>query len=135
MGGPSGKINGLVDWQLYQEFPAIQAEYKGVKLLGLFATEAYPLATNKPVRTLKDLKGLKLRAAGGPPADMTKALGAVPVTIPMPDTYLALQKGVIDGYWYSHESVLGFRTYEVTKYVTDFPTCAVAWWLIMNQDV
>jgi TRAP-type transport system periplasmic protein len=34
---------------------------------------------------------------GGPPTDMIKALGAVPLLIPMTDIYISLQKGVIDG--------------------------------------
>lgn len=133
--GGTGELNGRVVWRLYEEFPALQAEYKDVHLMGLFATEAYPLATTKkPVRTLEDLKGLKIRAPGGPPTDMTKALGAVSVPMPMPDVYLALQKGVLDGMWYSHESVLGFKMYEVTKYTTAVPSFAIVFWEVMNKD-
>jgi TRAP-type C4-dicarboxylate transport system substrate-binding protein len=51
----------------------------------------------KPVSTLDDIKGLKIRMSGGPPTDMMKALGGVPMLIPMPDNYISLQKGVIDG--------------------------------------
>ncbi|MFC1868248.1 TRAP transporter substrate-binding protein [Thermodesulfobacteriota bacterium] len=134
VGGPSATDNGRVMWQLYNEFPSIRAEYKGVKLLGFLATEAYPLATTKkPVRNLEDLKGLKIRSSGGGIA-MTRALGAIPVSIPMPGLYLALQKGVVDGMWYSHESIVGFRQYEVTKYVTDVPSSCVIFWDIINLD-
>lgn len=134
--GKSGEINSLTLWQLYQEFPAIQAEYADVKLIGLMASESYPLATTKkPVRNLEDIKGLKIRAAGGPPTDLTKTLGAVPVTIAMPDTYLSLQKGVVDGLWFSYSSINAFRFHEVTKYVTDVPTSPTVQWLILNLNV
>jgi TRAP-type transport system periplasmic protein len=133
--GTNAVPNGKILWQLSQEFPAIQSEYNNFKLIGLFCTDAYRLATvNKPVRALADLNGLKLRAAGGPPTDMTKALGAVPMMISMPDTYLSLQKGTIDGIWWNYDSCVSFKQYEVTKYMTDIPTSAIAFWMIMNKD-
>jgi len=134
LGTGSGVTNGKISWQLNREFPAMQAELKNYKTVGIFCTEAYHLATvKKPVRTLDDLKGLKIRAVGGPPTDMTKALGATPIQISMPDVYLALQKGTLDGTWYSWEAVFGFRMYEVTKYITDIPTSGVVFVVFMNQ--
>ncbi|MFC1868928.1 TRAP transporter substrate-binding protein, partial [Thermodesulfobacteriota bacterium] len=136
VGGSSAAVNGRIVWKLYEEFPAIQAEYKDFKLLGLFCTDAYRLLTiKKPVRKLEDIKGLKLRAAGGPPTHMTKAFGAVPVSIRMPGTYLALQKGTIDGMWWNYDSCVSFRQYEVSNYVTDIPTSAIVFWVMMNKDV
>lgn len=122
-------------WQLYEQFPAIQAEYKPVKLVSLWTTEPYALITrDKPVRTLEDVKGLKLRAAGTNATEMTKTLGAVPLTIPMPDCYLALQKGVFDGMWVSREAVDGFKLYEVTNYFTDVWTSPTVFLMIMNLN-
>jgi TRAP-type C4-dicarboxylate transport system substrate-binding protein len=70
-----------------------------------------------PVKTLADLKGLKIRSTGMS-ADVVKALGATPVPMPMPDSYQALQKGVVDGSAYPVEANKGWKLGEVVKYVT-----------------
>jgi TRAP-type C4-dicarboxylate transport system substrate-binding protein len=121
--------------KLYEEFPEIQAEYKGFKVVAIWTSDPYPLITvNKPVRVLDDIKGLKIRAAGTPTINMTKAVGATPLTIPMPDTYLALQKGTIDGMWTAHEAIVGFRQFEVTKYYTRLLSTVTPFMIIMNQE-
>ncbi len=63
-----------------------------------------------------------------------KALGAVPVTMGMPDTYLNLQKGVIDGMLVPWEAMLSFRQYEVVKYYTYAPTVTVYFTQAMNNN-
>jgi TRAP-type C4-dicarboxylate transport system substrate-binding protein len=101
-------------WKLYEKFPAIQQEFADVKVLCLYTSDPYLLITrDKQVKTLEDLKGLKIRAAGGPPTDQIKALGGVPMLIPMPDNYLSLQKGVIDGMGAPWEAIQGFRLQEL----------------------
>jgi TRAP-type C4-dicarboxylate transport system substrate-binding protein len=52
---------------------------------------------------------------------MVKTLGATPVLFPMPDSYLSLEKGVIDGMTASYEAAVSFRLYEVTKYLNAGP--------------
>ena len=62
----------------------------------LFArtAEAF-LHSRKPVRTMEDLKGLKLRTAGAW-LEISKSLGAASVTTPGPETYPMLERGAID---------------------------------------
>ena len=91
------------------------------------------VTTKKQVKTLEDLKGLKIRMTGGPPTEMMKALGGVPMMIPMPDNYISLQKGVIDGMGSPWEPILGFRLYEVLKYYTQAPFPAVYFSLAFNK--
>ena len=67
------------------------------------------------MKTLEDLKGLKIRMLGGPPTEMAKALGACRRCMPMPDMYQALDKGVFDGAAVPWEAVHAFRLYEVAK--------------------
>jgi hypothetical protein len=50
-----------------------------------------------------------------------KALGAVPVLLPMPDTYQSLDKGVIDGMTAPFEAALSFKLLEVSKYMAVGP--------------
>jgi TRAP-type C4-dicarboxylate transport system substrate-binding protein len=72
---------------------------------------------SKPVKTLEDLKGLKIRAQGRL-ADVVKSLGAVPVPIEIVDLYESLRRGVIDGSYIPLETLKGFKLGEVEKYVT-----------------
>lgn len=53
------------------------------------------LHARKPVRTLDDLKGLKFRTAGAW-LEISKDLGAAPVTMPGGEVYAALERGAID---------------------------------------
>ncbi len=49
-------------WKLYEKFPSIQAEYKDVHVLQLWASHPYFLiTTKKQVKTMEDMKGLKIR--------------------------------------------------------------------------
>jgi len=122
-------------WKLYEKFPAIQREFKDVHVLQLWTSHPYFLITSKKqVKTLEDLKGLKIRTTGGPPTEQMKALGGVPVLIPMPDNYLSLQKGVIDGMGAPWEAIHGFRLYEVVKYYTVVPLSAVYFSMSMNKE-
>jgi TRAP-type transport system periplasmic protein len=122
-------------WKLYEQFPAIQNEYKDVKVLLLYTSEPYHLITrNKPVQTMEDIKGMKIRMTGGPPTEMMKALGGVPVLIPMPDNYISMQKGVIDGMGVPWEAIHVFRFYEVASYYTENVFPAVYFSIAMNKS-
>lgn len=122
-------------WKLYEKFPAIQREYKDVHVFQLWTSHPYLLITSKKqVKTIEDLKGMKIRMTGGPPTEQMKALGAVPILIPMPDNYLSLQKGVIDGMGAPWEAILAFRLYEVVKYYTIIPLSAVYFSMAMNKQ-
>jgi TRAP-type C4-dicarboxylate transport system substrate-binding protein len=131
----SAEKGSEVLWKLYEKFPSIQKQFSDVKTLMLWTSNPYFLiTTKKQVKTLEDLKGMKIRVAGGPPTDQIKALGAVPTMIPMPDNYMALDKGVIDGMGAPWEAIHGFRLYEVVKYYTMTPLSAVYFSLCMNKQ-
>ncbi|GAH81168.1 unnamed protein product, partial [marine sediment metagenome] len=110
----SAKQAGGILWQLYHEFPSIQKEFADVHVLTPWASQPYILiTTKKQVRTLDDLKGMKIRTTGAGPTEQMKALGGVPMLIPMPDNYLAMQKGTTDGMTAPFEAIQAFRFYEV----------------------
>jgi TRAP-type mannitol/chloroaromatic compound transport system substrate-binding protein len=54
------------------------------------------LVSKKPLRTLADFKGLKIRAPVGMGQDIFKSLGAAPVNLPGSEVYTALERGVVD---------------------------------------
>jgi TRAP-type C4-dicarboxylate transport system substrate-binding protein len=107
-------------WRIYDKH--IASEYKRVKLLAAFATDVPAVMTNKIVRTPGDLKGMKLRTPSRNQAAIIKGLGAVPVAMPMPQTYSAIQKGVVDGAIVGISVVRSFKIAEVAdKYIVDLP--------------
>jgi len=122
-------------WKLYQNFPQIQKQFSDNHILLLYTTNPYFLiTTKKQVKTLEDMRGLKIRMMGGPSTEMMKTLGGVPVSVPMPANYIAMQKGVTDGMGVPWEAALSFRLYEVVKYYTlgtNFPV--VYFSLAMNK--
>jgi len=101
----------------------------------LWVSTSHVILTKKKfVKTLEDLKGLKIRVSGGPPTDQMRALGGVPMLLPQPDTYDALDKGVIDGAAASWEAMYGFRFYEVASNYTIVPMSGVYFSMVMNKQ-
>ncbi|MBE0598956.1 MAG: TRAP transporter substrate-binding protein [Desulfuromonadales bacterium] len=121
-------------WRLYENFPAIHNEFSPNKVLALFISTPYTLiSAKKKIEKLEDLQGMKIRATGGPPTVQLQSFGGVPVLIPMPDTYVSLQKGVIDGMEAPWEAIHGFRLYEVVSHYTEAPLPATYFSLVMNK--
>lgn len=67
-----------------------------VKLLGVACTGVEAFVSKKPIRTVADLKGIKLRAPQGMVNNVFTAVGAAPVNLPGSEVYTSLEKGVID---------------------------------------
>lgn len=75
------------------------------------------LHSRKPVRTLEDLQGLKLRTAGAW-LEISKGMGAAPVTMPGGDVYTALERGAIDATeWGTLWENISPGFHRITKYV------------------
>lgn len=118
----------------YKEFPEMQAEFKDVKLLFLHSIQPAFIATRgKPVKTLEDLKGLKLRIPGVYTTEFISRQGGVPVMLPPSGIYEGMEKKVIDGYSYSWDGFMSRRMYEVTDDVLDNRWYVGAFITIMNQ--
>ncbi|SEB56815.1 TRAP-type mannitol/chloroaromatic compound transport system, substrate-binding protein [Nitratireductor aquibiodomus] len=79
--------------ELWREFRADKFDLVSMPL-GIRTPEVF-LHSNKPVRTLEDFQGLKLRTAGAW-LEISSELGAAPVTAPMGEVYTMLERGVVD---------------------------------------
>ena len=118
-------------WEFYIKH--LQKEHKGVKVLWLFHTAPFQVhTTRKPVKTLEDLAGMKLRSGGGQVAAVVKQLGAIPVTMAAPESYNALERGVVDGTVFPWEAIFGFKLYEVIKYHTVVNLNVATFFITMN---
>lgn len=134
IGLETAEQGAAVFWQLYEKFPSIQAEYKDVHVLFFGVAPPNVLMTNKPVTSVEDIKGLKIRVTGGPPTNYLKILGASPMLIAMTDVYMNLQKGVIDGVIASWTSLESMKFYEVIGYVADVPIYSTFAARVMNIE-
>ena len=83
------------------------------------STPTYDILTSKkPVRTVADLKGMRLRSPGGSFSRWIKAMGAIPAEISFNEEYEAMRGGLIDGTIAPPVNLLGNRLVEVVKYYT-----------------
>ena len=117
--------------QMYEK--ALKDEFKGVKVLELNGCISAYLWTTKPVKSLDDLKGMKIRTPGGLQTSYIKALGAEPVFMPLGDVYLALETGTIDGLVTCPPLVLAFKLFEVAKYGVITTFGCVTEGVVMNE--
>jgi TRAP-type C4-dicarboxylate transport system substrate-binding protein len=105
---------------------------------GLYATRPYRILSNTPIRTLSDIEGKKVRAAGALWSRLARKLNAVGVQMPISEAYEALQRGTLDAVFGSVDFLNSYSIWEVAKYVTEIPvgcycgTCGFSvnrtWW-------
>ncbi|MBW1773971.1 MAG: TRAP transporter substrate-binding protein [Deltaproteobacteria bacterium] len=89
-----------------------------VKVLYMHAHGPGLLHSKTPIYTMDDVKGLKIRSYGFN-AGIAKNLGGVPVAMPQPGVYEALQKGVVDASLSPYEVLYGWKQAEVIKATTE----------------
>jgi len=133
LGFPSGWVATQVATDFYNKYKP--SECNDVNVFYVTPTGPAVLETvSKPVRTLEDLKGIKIRATGQM-TEIIKALGGVPIPLEMPDVYDALRRGVIEGVTVDLSTLKHWKFAEVTKYVTadwQLGTVITFYW-VMNK--
>lgn len=104
-----------VQKKIFSYFPS-----KGLIAIGWGENEIKDFTNNKrPVRHPSDIKGLKIRVMNSPVyIDTFQQLGASPVALPFPETYNALQTGVVDAQDNPILTSILMKFTEVTKNVT-----------------
>jgi TRAP-type C4-dicarboxylate transport system substrate-binding protein len=108
---------------------------KDAKVIAMNLTVPLKIWTKKPVSTLDGLKGLRLRVAGGLDIRTVEALGAAAISMPLPEVYPALERGVVDGGLYSFENAMIFKYAEATKHVMDVPCGYAVRIVLMNRKL
>ena len=141
-GGPGGlNSEKMFHWYYEGKGEELLAQWRmetsGVVsfLLGLGPTEV-AAHSHKPIRSLKDFKGLKMRTSGAW-AEIIPKLGASAITLPVGEIFPALEKKVIDAVeWADPGSNLPLGFHQVAKYIIvpgvhqpSFP-----WELVINVD-
>jgi TRAP-type C4-dicarboxylate transport system substrate-binding protein len=135
--GTTAEINSVafsrIHWKYFQKV----GEYKGVKLLGVFTHgPGQMFNTKRPINSLDDLKGMKIRTGGGIAEKFGNLLGASAFVKPAPESFELLSSGVADGVFFPLESIVSFKLDTVVKYATLFPGgfYSSAFGFFMNED-
>ncbi|CAB1055341.1 hypothetical protein D1BOALGB6SA_74 [Olavius sp. associated proteobacterium Delta 1] len=130
---PSAEIGSRMAQRLYDK-GYLKSEFKDVKLLALGMPPNMDLHVNgKLVKTLEDLKGMKIRTPSAMMGKIIKMWGGVPVPLPAPEIYLSLETGLIDGVFLDPLTLMGVRANEVTQYHTRIGVSAPVFFFAMNQ--
>ncbi|ETX08203.1 TRAP transporter substrate-binding protein [Candidatus Entotheonella palauensis] len=112
-------------------------EYGAAKVLTLWLPGPAQLHSTREIKTIDDLKGMKIRVPGGLGAAMAKAIGCVPVSQPMTKLANMLQEGAIEGSLTGWRPVKRYGLESVLKYHLEAPegalyTTPLA--LLINRD-
>jgi TRAP-type C4-dicarboxylate transport system substrate-binding protein len=123
----------LNDAQLRSKY--LDAEHRGVKVLMLNTHQpGGPHTTKKPIRTMDDFKGMRLRFASPPIRDLVQGLGATPVGVPPTEIAETLQKGTIDGTFIDYGGAgIAFKLGGIVKYSTELYAYVGSFGLAMNE--
>lgn len=112
----------VVEWDLAQKYPEYLKEYSEAKLLWFQSTAPTQFQSRvKQIKAPQDLKGMKVLGKGTPVNSSLQLMGATPVAIIMPETYSALERGMLDTGIMEWQAVVAFRWTEVTKHRTQLP--------------
>jgi TRAP-type transport system periplasmic protein len=104
-------------WKLFDKF--LGRDFKDTKVLMLWNSDSASLMSRaKPIRTLEDLKGMRIRTPSAAQSAQLEALGAIPIDMPANQIYNNLDRGVIDASMIPMSAALDFKLIEVVKYFT-----------------
>jgi len=117
--------------ELFRQYPDFEKQFSPkVKYIGTSQFMLSDLHSKKPIRSLKDLQGMKIGCQTTQSAQAMKKLGASASTIAWTDMYMNLERGVVDGVVAAWGIVKVTRLHEIAKYHTLLRlTPAVAHWM------
>lgn len=111
----------------------LRKEHDKVKVLWLHTPPPFQLhLTKKAILKPDDIKGLRIRTGGGQLSEIVKSLGAVPVALAVPETYNAMERGIIDGTILPYEAAKSFKLAEVSKHVVEVRLFSGSLFTVMN---
>lgn len=131
------KAAALTGLDLYDKYPEFRDAFSQSKLLWFQPTgPSNVIFSTKPITTAKDLKGLKSFAPNETINKTVSAMGSIPMDIPFPEVYQALDRGLIDYIAKDYEAAMAFKFFEVTKHRTNLPIGVTSGFLsaTMNWD-
>lgn len=96
-------------------------------------TPRHVFTTKKPVQTVEDLAGMKIRVPSGPLLEGFRAMGAAPTPVDFSELFTAMQQGVVDGAELPIDYIYDNGFYEIAKYLSLTGHVYAAQVLLMND--
>lgn len=134
--GNSAEALSVAYWRTYSPLPQAAQEHRGTRLLAVFTHGPASIMTSKkPVTSIGDLSGMKIRVPGELTSRIVSLLGGVPVAAPTTQVFDMLSKGVVDGSVYNIDAYKNFR---LDKYINNITTFDgglynISFFLVMNE--
>lgn len=129
--------NEAFDTLAFDHLNDLEYAPQGVRIVRALVTAPYQLMMrDDQVTTMDQLAGQKIRSSGGVQERSVEELSGVPVAIPAPDLYPALQRGTVDGSLFNMPTASGYKLEEQLMWSTDnlnlglFPVL-----MVINEDV
>jgi len=91
---------------------------KGIVYLGTGSTSTYNIISTKPIKSVADLKGKRLRSGGAPFTRWIEGMGAQPAEISFNEEYESISNGLLDGTIAPPINILTGKLYEIAPYIT-----------------
>jgi TRAP-type C4-dicarboxylate transport system substrate-binding protein len=134
---PLGYKNSYVATKLINEYykKFFPKELEDVKVLYLHVASPNLLCTSRLVKSLEDIRGMKIRFFG-PSLKIISALGGFPSAVPYPEVSNSLHKGDIEGVFMTWEGILSSNLAGTIRYVTDNYESAygLSYFVVMNKN-
>lgn len=109
-------------------------EYKNIKVLFTGSAAPQCLFSNKPVKKIEDIKGMRIAISSEMGIKALESLGAKAIFMPPPEIYTGLERGIIDGATQCWDAAASFKYYEVSKYRTFTDFGVTPHLIMMNLD-
>lgn len=111
----------------FEEIPEFTAELEAWNQKLLFVTVGFPsaMAATYPIKSVEDIIGKKWRASSRWHLETLKHLGAIPVSVPWVDVYMALSTGTIDGVLTNYDGLHMMKFHEAAPNLLLGPDL---WW-------
>ena len=120
--------------KLWKAIDLIKDEYKDTKLLSMWTSDrAVLMMRDKPVRTMADVKGLKIGVLTKAQGETVQALGGIPKVLPESALFRSLKTEYVDGLMVTPIFLMSFDLGQLAKHYTVGPFPATAFFLAMNR--
>ncbi len=120
--------------ELFKTEPEFAKQFDDVKILWFGSLEPGQFLTTTSIKTLDDIKGLKLRSPGPMQNKVIEALGGIPVSMPITDVYDSMDRGIINGAVTTASSLESYRLSEVVTNMTMVDIYTAPQVVAMNKD-
>lgn len=116
-----------------RSMPELEAEFRPNRVVMVGFSTAEQIHARKPLKSINDLKGMRVMAINPLVLAMIRELGGNVVALPQPAQYENLQKGVVDAISAPWAGTIAFRTIEVTSSHLEIDSIATPINMIINQ--